>query len=175
MKKRAFSLIEVLLATGIMGLIVAGATSISTMAARGLVFTSNQHDADMSASYALMKLSRELQEATSVEIVSSTRIRVKYLQVDVNGDYIRGAIDNVNTVDFFRGNTDFTPNVDGNCLVFAPATGTGRVICRYVTGLSFSSLTSSSIDVTLRTEFGGTNSKRRCDMVHRAIFLRNYQ
>ncbi len=174
MKQRAFSLVEVLLATGIMGLIIAGSISVSSMAASGLVRTSNQHDADMSASYALMKLSRELQEATSVEVISATRIRVRYLQKDVAGDYIRNAIDNVNTVDFYRGNADLTPDSSGNCLVYAPVSETGRVICRYVTALTFTSLTSSSIDVTLRTEFGGSTSKRQCDMVHRAIFLRNY-
>jgi prepilin-type N-terminal cleavage/methylation domain-containing protein len=173
-KKRGFSLTEVLIAATIMGFIFAAVAGLYSTTIKSFAFTNNQYDADMGASLALQNLNRELQEAKQVTIVSPTRIRIKYLQKDINGVYIRNAVDEVNYVDVFRGNANLTANASGSCLIHSPATGQARVIARNVTALEFRSFTSSSVDVTLRTEYGKTGSKRNCQMVHRAIFLRNY-
>jgi prepilin-type N-terminal cleavage/methylation domain-containing protein len=174
MKRRGFTLTEVLIAASIMGLIFAATSAMFSTTIKSFTFTNNQYDADMGASLALQNLNRELQEAKEVTILSPTRIRIKYLQKDINGDYIRNATDEVNYVEVYRGNANFTANASGSCLIHAPQNGQSRVICKNVTTLEFRSFTSSSVDVTLRTEYGTTGSKRNCQMVHRAIFLRNY-
>lgn len=174
MKNRGFTLTEVLVAASVMGLIFVGSASLISTTIRSFTFTSNQYDADMGASLALQNLNRDLQEAKRVTIISPTRIRINYLQKDVDGAYIRNAVDEVNYVDIYRGNPNLSASTTGSCLIHAPQNGSSRVICKNVRTLEFSSFTPSSVDVTLRTEYGGTGSKRGCEMIHRAIFLRNY-
>lgn len=165
---------EVLIATSILGLIFAATAGMFTTTIKSFTFTNNQYDADMGASLALQLLNRNLQEAKQVTIVSPTRIRINYLQKDADGIYIRNAVDEINYVEFYRGNANLTANASGTHLIRKPNVGQARVICKNVTTLEFRSFTPSSVDVTLRTEYGSTGSKRNCEMIHRAIFLRNY-
>lgn len=173
-RRRGFSLTEVLIAASIFGIILAATAAMFSTTIKSFTFTNNQYDADMGASLALQLLNRNLQEAKQVEIVSPTKIRINYLQKDVNGLYIRNAVDDVNYVEFYRGNPNLTANTSGTCLIRKPGIGQARVICKNVTTLEFRSFTPSSVDVTLRTEYGATGSKRNCQMIHRAIFLRNF-
>ena len=173
-KRRGYSLTEVLIASTIFGLIFAATAAMFSTSIKSFTFTNNQYDADMGASLALQQLNRNLQEAKQVEIISPTRIRINYLQKDANGIYIRNAVDEVNYVEFYRGNPNMTASSTGSCLIRKPGVGPSRIICKKVTTLEFRSFTPSSVDVTLRTEYGATGSKRNCQMIHRAIFLRNF-
>lgn len=173
-RRRGFSLTEVLIAASIFGIILAATAAMFSTTIKSFTYTNNQYDADMGASLALQLLNRNLQEAKQVEILSPTRIRINYLQKDANGLYIRNAVDDVNYVEFYRGNPNLTANTSGTCLIRKPGVGQARVICKNVTTLEFRSFTPSSVDVTLRTEYGATGSKRNCQMIHRAIFLRNF-
>jgi prepilin-type N-terminal cleavage/methylation domain-containing protein len=174
MKRRGFTLVEVLVAATVIAMISGATLGMISTSIKSFTYTNNQYDADMGASTALQLLNRNLQEAKQVSILSPTSIRINYLQKDANGIYIRNAVDETNYVDFYRGNTNLTANSSGTCLIRRPAVGQARAICKNVTTLEFRSFTPSSVDVTLRTEYGGTGSKRNCQMIHRAIFLRNY-
>ncbi len=175
MKKKAFTLTEVLIAATMMAMIFAATAAMFSTTIKSFTFTSNQYDADMGASTALQILNRNLQEAKAVSIMSPTRIRINYLQKDVNGVYIMNAVDSVNYVDFYRGNANLSANVNGAFLIRAPFSGGARIVCKRVKTLEFRSFTPSSLDVTLRTEYGSeVSTQRRCEMIHRAIFLRNY-
>ena len=110
MKKRGFTLTETLIAASVMGLIFAAVAGLYSTTIKSFAFTNNQYDADMGASLAVQNLNRELQEAKQVTIVSPTRIRIKYLQKDAQGVFIRNAIDEVNYIDIYRGNANFSAN-----------------------------------------------------------------
>lgn len=165
---------EVMIAASVLGLIFAATAGIYSTTIKSFTYTNNQYDADMGASLALQLLNRNLQEAKQVTIVSPTRIRINYLQKDADGIYIRNAVDEVNYVEFYRGNANLTANASGTYLIRKPNVGQTRTICKNVAALEFRSFTPSSVDVTLRTEYGSSGSKRNCEMIHRAIFLRNY-
>lgn len=173
MKKQAFSLVEVLLAATIFAMLMTALLSMFAATIKSFTFTNNQYDADMEASLALQNLSRSLQEAKQVTINSPTSITISYPQKDVNGVYIRNTLDTVNYINIFRGNTNFTANPTGNCLILKPSVGTPRVICSNLTSLEFRSFTATSVDVTLRADYGLSSQVRNCQMIHRAIFLRN--
>ncbi len=173
-KQRGFSMAEVMIASVIFAMLIAAISGIYSTTIKSFTFTNNQYDADMGASLALQTLNRNLQEAKQVEIVSPTRIRIKYLQKDANGIYIRNAVDETNYVEIYRGNANMSANSSGTFLIRKPNVGASKVICKNVTNLEFRSFTPSSVDVTLRTEYGVTGSKRNCEMIHRAIFLRNF-
>jgi type II secretory pathway pseudopilin PulG len=173
-KQRGFSMVEVLTAAGLMAMIFAAICGLFSTTIKSFTYTNNQVDSDMEASLALQLLNRNLQEAKQVSIQSPTSIRINYLQKDANGIYIRNAVDTVNYVEIFRGNKNFTANTSGAYLIRRPSVGSPAIICKNVTELEFRSFTDSSVDVTLKTEYGVTGSKRNCQMIHRAIFLRNY-
>lgn len=158
----------------LMAVVLIGATSLVTATLRSFAYTSNQFDSDMSASLALQIVSRDLQEAKKVEILSPTSIRVFYPLVTPEGTFDRREIDLVNTVEFYRGNLDGTPNPSGDCLLRAEANGDTRPICKMVTDLEFTSISPSSVDISIQTRTGAGTNERSTRMLHRAIFLRNY-
>ncbi len=174
MKKRGFTLTETLASVGLFAIIALGTTSLIFGNIKSFISTTNQIDADQSASTALGIMSRNLQEAKQVQINSPTSITVFYPELIAGGTYNRNVLDTVNTVDFYRGNANGTANSSGTCLIRAPASGTLRAICKRVTNLDFTSISPSSVDVTLETQATTTSTTRRCQMIHRAIFLRNY-
>ncbi len=174
MKQRGFSLVEMTLVTAIMAMIITGTASLFANTIRSYAHTTTQFDADMTASTALQIVNRDLQEAKQVAIISPTHVRVYYPQIAADGTYIRTMLDDVNYVDFYRGKQDGSPNEDGDRLVRAPAVGTTRTICKNVIDLEFRSISPSSVDITLKTELAEGSAIGRCEMIHRAIFLRNY-
>lgn len=174
MKKRGFTLVEMTLVTAIMAMIIVGTASLFAGTIRSFVRTTNQFDADMSASTALQIVNRDLQEAKQVQIISATRVRVFYPQIAADGTYNRMMIDDVNYVDFYRGKKNGDVDPSGMYLVRKAATGDTRSICKNVTELEFRSISPSSVDITLKTEQKDNYSTGKCSMIHRAIFLRNY-
>jgi prepilin-type N-terminal cleavage/methylation domain-containing protein len=172
--RRGFTLIEMTLVSMIMSLLVVGIASLFSNTIKSFTNTTNQYDADMSASIALQIVNRDLQEAKQVQIISPTSIRVYYPKLEANGTYNRTILDAVNYVDFYRGKLDGTPSTTGKCLIRKPAVGELRPICEDVKEVQFMSISPSSVDITLRTERKTDTVVRHCDMVHRAIFLRNY-
>ncbi len=174
MKRRGFTLVEMTVVTVIMAMIIVGTATLFSGTIRSFTHTRNQYDSDMSASIALQIVNRDLQEAKQVAILSSTRIRVFYPKLEADGTYNRTVLDDVNTVDFYRGDEDGTANVSGKCLVRKPAVGELRPICEDVIFLEFISISPSSVDISLRTERKTDTVVMQTNMIHRAIFLRNY-
>lgn len=176
MKRRGFSLVETIIYAGFLALIGIGTVTLIGTNNRMYMGTTNQMGADQSASIAIAHMSRDLQEAKQFVINSPTSLTVYYPQKLADGTYNRMVTDNVNTVSFYRSNANFTPNSNGSYLVRSPAGGTRRIICKLVTGLTFASISASSVDVSLETrcDTSSPGTPRSCYMMHRAIFLRNY-
>ena len=174
MKQRGFTLVEMTTVVTIMAMLIAGSTALLSSTIRSFTHTTNQYDADMNASIALQIVNRDLQEAKQVAVLSPTSTRVYYPRLEADGTYNRTVLDTVNYVNFYRGNKDGTMNEGGHYLVRMQANGSFRTICDDVVSLEFRTLSPSSVDVTLITEKRTDTVVRRCSMIHRAIFLRNY-
>jgi prepilin-type N-terminal cleavage/methylation domain-containing protein len=175
MKQRpGFSLVETLIALGLVGMVLTGAAMLSVNGGRSFDRTSAQLDADRGASVAVQRMMLDLQEAKQVQIISTTRLRVFFPQVAADGTYIRSALDSVNTIDFFRGTSAGSASATGDCLIRQPAGGAARVVCGGVTNIQFASTNPSSVDITVSTQQSSVASPAQCNMEHRAIFLRNY-
>lgn len=174
MKRRGFTLVELTVVAMIMGMVLVGAASLVSGTIRSFAYTSNQFDSDMSASIALQILNRDLQEAKQVQILSPSSIRVYYPVMTAEGAYDRRETDLINTVDFYRGDSDGAQNPAGDFMVRAQANGFSRPICKAVRDLVFTSISPSSVDISLETATGAEAAVRTTKMTHRAIFLRNY-
>ncbi len=172
--RRGFTLLEMMISTGILLLVVTSATSVAMQAGHSFDRNTAQLDADRSASASVQRMMLDLEEAKQVTVQSTTSMRVFFPQVDTNGYYIRSALDNVNTIDYFLGTSAGVASTSGDCLVRQQAGGTARVVCSGVSLLQFSSTNPSSVDIQLRTQRACTLAPAERDMIHRAIFLRNY-
>jgi type II secretory pathway pseudopilin PulG len=175
MKARAgFTHIEAMISLAILSFVITGAAMMSTSAGRSFDRTAAQLDADRGASGSVQRMMLDLEEAKQVTVVSTTFLRVFFPQVAADGTYIRSALDNVNYIEYYRGTSAGTANTTGDCLVRKPAGGTARVITSGVANVQFASTNPSSVDITLQTLRPSFVGNARCDMLHRAIFLRNY-
>jgi prepilin-type N-terminal cleavage/methylation domain-containing protein len=173
-KRRGFSFVEVMISLSILTMVLTGSAMLMISAGRSFDLTQAQLDTSQNASQGVQHMMLDLEEAKQVTVLSATSLRVCFPQVDGNGNYIRWALDTVNTVDYFRGTSAGAASTTGNCLVRQPAGGTARVVCRGVTLVQFASTNPSSVDITLDTQRSTYISSAQCNMVHRAIFLRNY-
>lgn len=173
-RKRGFSLLESVLASSVLGLVLAGAAGLTVNVIRSFNWTSAQMDADQNASKAVQLVMRDLEPAKQVTVLSPTSIRVYYPVVNADGTYNRANLDSVNTVDYYRSDANGNANANGAYLYRKPALSSGRVVCKYVSELQFGSSNPASLDITLGTlRQGGGGATTRCDMEQRAIFLRN--
>jgi type II secretory pathway pseudopilin PulG len=175
MKQRpGFTLLESTIALGMLSLVLTGAAMVSVSASRSFDRTSAQLDADRSASMAVQRMMLDLEEAKQITILSPTSLRVFFPQVAPDGTYIRSALDSVNFIDYYRGTSAGVASGTGDCLLRRVAGGTPRIKCKGVTFVQFVSANPSSVDISLRTRCTSIVGPAVCDMVHRAIFLRNF-
>jgi len=172
--RRGFTLVEILISSSVMLLVLTGAAMLSIGTGRSFDRTSAQLDADRSASAAVQRMMLDLAEAKQVTVSSTTYLRVFFPQVAADGTYIRSALDNVNYLDYYRGNSAGTATSTGDCLIRKPNGGTARVVGKGVTRLEYSSTNPSSVDITIATQRSSKIGNAGCEMLHRAIFLRNY-
>jgi prepilin-type N-terminal cleavage/methylation domain-containing protein len=175
MKQRAgFTLVEVMTSLGILSMVIIGAAMLTIGAGRSFDLTGAQLDACQGASIAVQNMNQDLREAKQVTIPSSTQLVVYYPQTAADGTYIHSALDTVDTVTYFRGWSDGTADAGGDRLMRQRAGDTAHVVCSGVTTVQFTSSNPSSVDITLDTQRYTRISSAQCNMVHRAIFLRNY-
>ena len=174
MKRQGFTLIETLIGVGMFILVGLGCTYVIAGNIRSFETTTNQINSDQSASTALGIMSRDLQEAKQFTINSPTSLTVYYPVKNPDGTYDRNLVDSANPVTFYRGNPDMSANDNGTCLIKDPTVGPSRAISKCVSSLNFQSISASSVDVTLVTSNTLYSLPRSCQLIHRAIFLRNY-
>jgi prepilin-type N-terminal cleavage/methylation domain-containing protein len=175
MKTRSgFTLVEVMISLSILSLVLFAAASLTVTAGRSFDLTSAQLSACQSASIAVENMNQDLREAKQVTITSATEMVVYYPQLAADGTYIHNALDTVDTVTYYRGWSDGTADPAGDSLLRLRAGGTAQVMCSGVTTVQFVSSNPSSVDITLDTQRYTEISSAQCNMVHRAIFLRNY-
>lgn len=175
MKTRSgFTLIEVLVSLSILTVVLSAAASLTVTAGRSFDLTGAQLNASQNASIGVQNMNQDLREAMQVTISSATDMLVYYPQVASDGTYIHGALDSTDYIEYYRGRSDGTADAAGDKLLRKRSGRTAQVICSGVTNVQFTSSNPSSVDITLDTQHYTEVSSAQCDMVHRAIFLRNY-
>lgn len=173
-KKRAIGLVEMMIAMTVTGFVITVALSFLISAGRNFDYTAAQLNVDQSAGAAVQWMTRDLQEAKQIDVLSPTKIKVYYPIVEANGSYNRSILDTTNTIEYYRGTSSGAESGVGAYLVRSPALGGRRTVCKNVIDLGFVSTNPSSVDITLKTRTSTYNRTAQCEMIHRAIFLRNY-
>lgn len=171
-KRRGSSLIEVTFVALFAVIIVAGAMLMTIGVGKSYNRTTAQLQVDQSASRAIQRITRDLQEAKDFQILAPSRIRI-YYPVSSGGSYNRRITDTVNTIEYYRGDRNGTINASGGYLIRNLA-GSPRPVAEGVDLLEFSSDSPSSVIVDTRFRRTVNASSFTCSMTHRAILMRNY-
>ncbi len=174
MKQKGFTLVETMLSVVVIGLVIATAAQMTMSVGRSFIRGSTQLEVDQDTSLGIQWMTRDLQEAKQVEMISATQIRVRYPVLQADGSYNRLALDPTRMVDYYRGNKDGTLNASGAYLIRDSWDESPRPVGDNIVNLAFTSDNPSSVDVTLEIEKTANNRTSRCEMIHRAIFMRNY-
>lgn len=174
MKNKGFSLLETMMAATVLGLVVAGSAGLTVNVIKSFYWTSTQLDADLSAGMAVQRISRDLQAAKQITLNTPTCVVVSYPVKNADGTYTRTALDTTNTIQYYRGLSNGNESATGAYLWRKPAGQSGKAICEDLTYLEFESSNPASLDITVKTSRKKGSATTKSDMVHRAIFLRNY-
>lgn len=173
-RQKGFSLLEMLIVVIITSIVIIVATQLFAHTSRSFLLNTSQLEIDQYAGIAIEKLTRDLQEAKQIEILSDTHLKIFYPQVQDDGSYNRLVLDTDNTVEYYLGDNYGTPDETGTTLYKQTPDTDPRIVCRNVAKLAFSSNDPSSVIVTLKTLNQTNKTDVACDIVHRAILLRNY-
>lgn len=157
-----------------LALLVSVGTELLVNSSKQFFKSTSQINTDRSAAIAIQWLTRDLQEAKQAIIIDPTRIRIYYPVRNSDGTYNRAVRDEINTIEYFLADRHGIPNPSGTTLVRKPAWESSRTVCENVTELVFSSNNPSNVDVSIHVEENIGQGKVQTNMVHRAIFLRNY-
>lgn len=162
---------EMLLATGAMILVGWGAASLTVGTLRSFTRTSSETDTAHDVSTALQYMTRDLQEAKQVDIIAPYHIKVYFPITTGGGTYDRSVLDNNNLIEYFRGNAQGSASSTGTFFYRKRAGEVGQRICVDINTVAFETPSPGSVDVTVGVSRSDGSS---CQMVHRAIFMRNY-
>ncbi len=173
-KQSGFSLVETLLTVTVITFVITASAQLTMNVGRSYERTSLQLDVDQSASRAVQWMTRDLQEAKQVVILSPTHLRVFYPQLEADGTYNRALLNAASPLDYYRGDANANPDPNGNTLVRSPTGEPPRIVSRGVIDVEFVSSNPSSVDITVRVNQSNHVRTASCEMIHRAIFLRNY-
>jgi type II secretory pathway pseudopilin PulG len=173
-RRRGFTLVETLMAVGFMAFVIMGAVQLTLGVGRSFHKTTAQIDVDMNASAAVQWMNRDLQEAKQVDITTETHLVVRYPVIQPDGSYNRAILDPNRIVEYYRGDANGTKNPQGDYLLRSATGEATRPVCRNVSFVHFESWNPSSVDISLTSYAGDRFQSATTEMIHRAIFLRNY-
>jgi type II secretory pathway pseudopilin PulG len=169
-RRRAFTLIEMMIASLALVAVAAGFVALTAASARGFARTAERSDVAVPVSQAVQSIARDLQQAKIATVVATHHVRINFPIRNADGSFTRSQTDNVNTVEYFRANANNQPSSTGTFLVRRVAGVNPRRICRNVTQLVFNNNLAGSVTVTL-TARGATGAT--FGVTQRAMFMRN--
>ena len=173
-RQKAYSLIEMLIVVVITSIVIIVATQLFAHTSRSFSLNTSQLEIDQYAGIAIEKMTRDLQEAKQIEILSDTHLKIFYPQIEDDGSYNRLVLDTNNTIEYYLGDNNGIHDEAGTILYRKTPDSDPRIVCRNVVQLAFNSNDPSSVIVTLKTLNHTNKTDVVCDIVHRAILLRNY-
>jgi len=170
-RTRGITLFEVLLASAVVLMVAGGATSLIIQGMRSFNMTYQQTAVSQEVSDALQYMNRDLEEAKAVTIVSPTRVQIFYPKTLADGSFDRSILDTSTYTEYYAATSNGSYSASGTFLVRKVYNKNYQRLCAGVSALSFTSPSPGSMDVSLSAT---GNNGASFEMIHRAIYLRNY-
>ena len=170
MRKRGYTMTEVLVASLALGLVGVGTISLTGMTVRAYAHTMARSDVSLDVTQTLQWLARDLQQAKDANLIQTYHLQIVMPVRNADGSFQRSVSDNVNTIEYFRANAAGTPSATGTFVIRRVAGINPRRMCAGTTLLTFESDSLGSVNVSLSAtgSYGATFR-----MIHRAIYMRN--
>ncbi|MEN6358030.1 MAG: prepilin-type N-terminal cleavage/methylation domain-containing protein [Armatimonadota bacterium] len=176
MNNRGFTLLEVLMVSGIMAfmLVSVGAMTVATMRCYDRATARTYMDTD--ASTAMQKIVSDVREASDVKFIADgNRLRIIPPKTVEGHDYYnRYKPDNANQFDYYLSDSTGTPGHDGTWLWRGKNNNDRRPIMKDVTYLNFERKTDDSIAITVRVLPQCNSDMEPTELTERVVYLRNY-
>ena len=173
--RRGYTLIEVVLATSIMGFIGAGALALAVGSMRCFDDTSVACFTDTDAVIAMQRMVADVREAKNVTISpDGETLQEMFPKVTEDGHYDRHEIDPNETITYYLSDGTGSSDHSGVWLWRSEHDGSQEVIKRDVTELSFEQDTSRSLKITLTVRNVAASGPRETTLTERVVYMRNY-
>jgi len=169
-----YTLMEVLMVLGIMGVIGLGAMAIMIGSVKHFDNTSVEAFTDTDAVIAMQMIVRDVREAKSINIIGGDKLRVIFPKRTTEGYYNRHEADMANQIDYYLSDTTGIPEHSGNWLWKSKNDGNLSPIKKDVTGLVFEQDTTRSVKITITVRNDATGGPKETCLTQRVVYLRNY-
>ena len=177
MKKtnRGFTLLEVILVTGIMTFMVASLAAMTIATMRCYDRATARTYMDTNAYTAMQRIVSDVREAKDVKFIANgARLRIIFPKVVSGHDYYdRSEADMANQIDYYLSDSTGTPGHDGTWLWRGKDNGR-RPIMKGVDYLAFEWETDDSIAITVRVKPECRSNMEPTELTERVVYLRNF-
>jgi prepilin-type N-terminal cleavage/methylation domain-containing protein len=174
-RRSGYTLIEVLLVLGIMGIIAAGAMALMVSSTSCFDTTTTEAFTDADAVIAMQMIVNDVREAKSISIIGGgTRLRVVFPKRTAEGYYDRHEADMTNQVDYYLSDSTGVPGQPGTWLWRGKDDGSRKLLKKDVWALEFEQDTSRSVKITVTARNESANGPKETELTQRVVYLRNY-
>jgi len=173
--KGGYTMLEALIATGIMAFVAAGAVAMMIGSARCFDDTSVQAFTDTDAAIAMQMIVNDVREAKSINIIGGgRRLRVIFPKKTEQGYYDRHESDMANQIDFYLSDETGVPGHTGTWLWKGKNNNNRQPLKKDVSDLSFEPDTARSVKITIVTQNSAASGPKETRLTERVVYLRNY-
>jgi prepilin-type N-terminal cleavage/methylation domain-containing protein len=172
---RGFTLIEVLVVSGIMAFMLASVAAMSISTMRCYDSATSRTFTDSDAATAMQMIVSDVREAKSVKIIGGgTRLRIVFpKKADGQEYYNRYEADTAHQIDYYISDSTGTPGHDGTWL-WRGKDNDRRAMMRSVESVAFETDTSRSVKITVVAQQQTSTGIKRTELTQRVVYLRNY-
>ncbi|MEN6372341.1 MAG: prepilin-type N-terminal cleavage/methylation domain-containing protein [Armatimonadota bacterium] len=175
LNQNGHTLIELLVAMSITGLICAGAFAMMISSMSCFDGTSTQTYTDIDAVMAMQMIVNDVREAKSINIIANgKRLRVIFPVKLSEGYYDRHQADMANQIDYYLSDETGVPGHSGNWLWRGKNNNNRTPLKRNVNSLEFEQDTSRSVKITVTTLENSASGPKTTSLTQRVVYLRNY-
>lgn len=171
--RRGYTLVEALVAAGLLAIVAAASTSMLVMIARMTESTRLRGTTGESAALAMNWMIQDLQEAASASLPQSYQLRIFYPSLDAAGYYDRFVVDTSSWVEFVRADAAGVPSPSGGYLFRKTNSGSSRRICSDVSSFTATLVTANAVRLTLQVRRTHGSQSSTVTVSQRVVFLRN--
>ncbi len=173
--RNGHTLLEALLAMGVMGLIGAGAMAMMVGSVSCFDSTTTEAFTDTDAVIAMQMIVSDVREAKSINILANgDRLRVIFPKRTDEGYYDRHEPDMANQIDYYVSDETGVPGHAGNWLWRGKNANNRQPLKKDVTSVFFEQDTSRSVKITITARNTAASGPKETRLTQRVVYLRNY-
>lgn len=177
--RKGFTILEVIIVTGIMSLITLACMSLLIMSMKSFESTTVQTYSDSDAVIALQKIVMDVREAKSFKLLGEgDRLRLAFPKKNEDGYYDRGIENPDSQIDYYLSDEMGVPGHEGTYL-WQGKSNDRRIVARNISSVTFEQFPEgvdnpNSIRITVVSSNNTSSGPKTTSLTQRVVYLRNY-